>query len=374
MKSAKSAYFQARCGVRLLGVALTLLTSGPFLASEPAHLRVASDLAKPPAPSSAASANQTEKSTEKPATSGHTDWSRGDLFGVGSLWGSSADFVRPNSKDPSPPVLDYRAQKKLWEQMDQRRHWMFGISPGESGPKFPSDNRDNPEFDLKSDLPRSVLQKRVMDEILRSSSRREGPSNHRRESGDNPENADATDGGRGFLDSQSARSTLERGTRDSSTFRNASESRSWLDLDRRSTPSISDFSQKAAAEFVKDARDRTHRFDEMFGATAATSATVDSERDPRGWSTSADGFVSRRERLDRLFDSSTPSGNSGNSVPVNGGTPNLLGQAQRNELFGEGKSSASSSARKSKPFDASSQRSIFQPQPGELPLPKPNGN
>lgn len=374
MKSVKSAFLQALGGVRFFGVAMTLLTTGPILASEPAHLSAAPDLTKPPAPSSAVTVNQTEPSPDKPVTSGHTDWSRGDLFGIGSLWGSSADFVRPNSKEPSPPVLDYRAQKKLWEQMDQRRHWMFGNSPGENGPNSPGDNRETKEFVPKSGLPQSVLQKRAMEEILHPSTRMDGSTKNRSDGDGNPNSSDPTDAGRGFLDSQSGRGSLDRGTRDSWALRNATESRSWLDLDRRAPSSLSDFGQNAATAFVKDARDRTRRFDEMFGSTAATAATVVVERDPRGWSTSSDGFVSQRERLDRLFDSSTPAAASGNPLPGSGGTPNLLGQAQRNELFGDGKSAASPSARRSKAFDDSTRRPTFQPQPGELPLPKPNGN
>ena len=374
MKPAKFACCRALCGIRPIGIVLSLWMSGDVAFSEPAQVSAAPDLVKAAAPAEAKPASKPGENTEIPTSSGHTDWSRGDLFGLGSLWGSSTDFVRPNSSGTVPPVLDYAAQKKLWEKMDQHRHWMFGNSSRENG-LIPSENSlENREFDPKSDLPKSVLQKRAMDEILHPATRSDGGNKNRRDSGMLSDNPDETVAGRGLLDSQSARGSSDMKALDNWALRNATESRSWLDWDRRTSPGASDFGQSAAAEIAKDTRDRTRRFDDMFGTSAATGSGPSPERDPRGWSTSSEGFTTRRERLERLFDSTTPPGGPVTPLAGSGLNSSVLGQAQRNELFGDGKTGLPTAVRRSKSMDEASKRPVFQPQPGELPLPKPNGN
>ncbi len=342
--------------------------------SEPAQISSAPSLLKPTPPAESKATSKSGDASETTSGSGHSDWTRGDLLGLGSIWGSSSDFVRPNSSSVTAPVLDYSAQKKLWEKMDQRRHWMFGVSGRDNG-GVPSQNGfESREFDPKSDLPKSVLQKRAMDEILHPADRSDASSKNRRDPGMLSDNPDDPAAGRGLLDSQPSRGSSDTKAIDSWTLRNATESRSWLDWDRRTVPAASDFGQSAAAEVARETRDRSRRFDDMFGLSAAAASGLSPERDSKGWSTSSEGFTTRRERLEHLFDSTTPTVGPANSQLGNALSPGVLGQAQRTELFGDGKAGLSTAIRRSKSLDESSKRPVFQPLPSELPLPKPNGN
>ena len=392
MKSATPGSHGLRSSFRRAGGLMCLFSGLSLSASEPASISAASSgvpssggvpstaTFSSAANSSSASGgpggdksgSDAKPSTPETTASGGLGWSSRDFLDQSGWWGSSSDLSRPNPVSPIAPTIDYGTQKRLWEQIDRRQHWMFGDSDpgsafGTSGATF-----ESASFDPMSSLPRSVLQKKAMDDILHPGTKRE-----RREDSRGIVSEDSDDGARrGSLDGASGRSDRGERTRtDGWSLRTASDSGSFLDWDNRSGSAASDFTGSLgsgnATQNAREIRDRASRFDEMFQSSGAAAIAGSPDSETRG-GVGSNGIDSRRERLERLFErTDAVAASSPRSATV--GPDGALGRVQRNELFGDGTGNTATPARRSKFADEAVRRPAFQPQPGELPLPKPNG-
>ncbi len=373
MKSATPVSGGLRGSFRCVGGLFCLLSGLGLAASEPANISTASPTPAPPKAVGDKAGTESKASTPDPNASGPLEWSGRDLLDHNSWWDTSSELSRPNSGIPAAPSIDYATQKRLWEQIDRRRHWMFGESDPSTafGPSTPT--FDGARFDPTTSLPRSVLQKKAMEEIFHP-----GAKKDRRGDSAGIFSDESGDGGghRGFLDTAPAKGDRgDRARSDGWSLRNATDAGSFLDWDSRSRGASSDMTGDpglgASAQSARENRDRVNRFDEMFGASGLANGGSSSDPALRG-GVGNNGSQSRRDRLEQLFDhvdSVLPT----SQRPLIAGPDVILGRAQRNELFGDGSGNTGTPVRRSRSSEEAIRRPVFQPQPGELPLPKPNG-
>ncbi len=373
MKSAAPVSNGPRSSFRWAGGLICLLSGLSLTASEPASISAASSKPAPLATGSDKSSSDSKTSTPESEASGNSGWSSRDLLDNGSWWKSSSELSRPSSVNPITPSIDYGTQKRLWEQIDRRRHWMFGDSdPGSAfGPS--ATTFDSATFEPTSSLPRSVLQKRAMDDILHPGSKKDRRGDSQGLFSDESGDAGAR---RGFLDTAPARGDRgERARTEGWSLRNATDVGSFLDWDNRSRGASTDFNGAPgngyATQTARENRERANRFDEMFRSSGLDINAGSTDQETRA-GLGNNGLDSRRERLERLFDH-VDSVSESAPRPATAGSAGALGRAQRNELFGDGTGNAAGPVRRSKSAEEAARRPIFQPQPGELPLPKPNG-
>lgn len=362
-----------RSSFRWAGGLVCLISGLSLQGSEPASISAASS--KPAALSTGGDkpAPDSKTSTSESDASASSGWSSRDLLDNGSWWKSSPELSRPSSVNPVAPSIDYGTQKRLWEQMDRRRHWMFGDSdPGSAfGPS--ATTFDSATFEPTSSLPRSVLQKKAMDDILHPGSKKDRRGDSQGLFSDESGEAGAR---RGFLDTAPARGDRgERVRTEGWSLRNATDVSSFLDWDNRSGGTSSDFNGAPgngyATQTARENRERANRFDEMFRSSGLDITAGSTDQESRA-GLGNNGLDSRRERLERLFDHVDSFSESGqrSSTASPAGAP---GRVQRNELFGEATGNTAGPVRRSKSAEEAARRPVFQPQPGELPLPKPNG-
>lgn len=344
-------------------MAFALLSSGGLQAFDDAVISSASKSA--PATRPEPSIQSSKPSVTNRPEAGHLDILERSLFGGSTSGFNSSDFQRPESAAPLSATPDLRTQKRLWEEMDRRRHWMF-VDPEPGMSRSKPQSLDDPRlFEPSSSRPRSVLQQQAIRDIFE-------PSTSVKRSG-LPSSAAEIPAGTGLLKSDS-----DLGGRIGKDSR-SSESVSGLDLGLRSARGSnmelgSTFGGTGIAEWNQSSRERSQRFDEMFGSAEAQSGLLQADRTARGID-NADPVLSRRERLESLF-TSAPAASAG-LAPLN--NPNgsvdskILGQAQRESLWKEPRDGAVGPVRRSRQTEEAAKRPVFQPQPSQLELPKLNG-
>lgn len=361
---------------------LALLLSGQLVAFDEAHISSASGASPsgvskevrsgPSANAGSPGTKSTDSSSEAPPSAARTGWSLSNFLKDNSIWSGPPELVRPESGNSSAPMLDYKAQKEIWERMDRRRHWML-VDP-DPGTAFrnPSKEFDPTAFEPSASKPRSMLQKKAMEDVLRPSTPTDRPATVL----DSPEASFSTPM---VLDSPNSRG--DGSQPDSWSMRNALRDRGVFDWEKNSGrgsdsgngswPMLSGVNTPSDA--ARLARERGQRLDEMFGGSSSAAAWQQNDRDARGLATGTEPMLSRRERLEQLFNVSDPVAAAASRNPANPVNPTSLGRGQRNDLFGDESNRGSAVGRRPKATDDVVKRPAFKPQPGELPLPRPNG-